>query len=526
MAGTLTVHAEGEEKVQTTNPAQSGGGESRSGMHNPKVAGSSPAPATTKTMRKHGLCDLNARNKQGKRDPQNAASSLIMRVITNLEMAMMQKKNIHERPVEILQRLIQFNTTNPPGHEAACVGYIRDLLNEAGVETTLLAKDPDRPNLIARLPGEGKAPPLLLYGHVDVVTTENQPWQQPPFEGKLIDGYVWGRGALDMKGGVAMMVAAFLRANAEGLRPPGDILLAIVSDEEAGGDFGAKFLVEEHAELFKGIKYAIGEFGGFTLTIGGKRFYPIMISEKQVCWMKATVRGLGGHGSMPEKGGASAKLARLLKALDENDLPIHVTPPAKMMVDAMASALGGPQSLILGQLANPALTDFVLKTLGSRGRTFYPLFRNTVSPTILHGSSKINVIPSEISVELDGRLLPGQTPDDMLHELRAIVGDDVQLDLIQFDPGPAEPDMSLFNKLADVLKESDPEGIPIPLLLSGVTDGRFFSQIGIQTYGYLPMTLPEDFNFSQIIHAADERVPAAAIEFGAQVIYKALRRFG
>jgi acetylornithine deacetylase/succinyl-diaminopimelate desuccinylase-like protein len=441
-------------------------------------------------------------------------------------MAMMQKRNIHERPVEILQRLIQFNTTNPPGHEAACVGYIRDLLNEAGVESTLLAKDPDRPNLIARLPGEGKAPPLLLYGHVDVVTTENQPWQQPPFEGKLIDGYVWGRGALDMKGGVAMMVAAFLRANAEGLRPPGDILLAIVSDEEAGGDFGAKFLVEEHAELFKGIKYAIGEFGGFTLTIGGKRFYPIMISEKQVCWMKATVRGLGGHGSMPEKGGASAKLARLLKALDENDLPIHVTPPAKMMVDAMASALGGPQSLILGQLANPALTDFVLKTLGSRGRTFYPLFRNTVSPTILHGSSKINVIPSEISVELDGRLLPGQTPDDMLHELRAIVGDDVQLDLIQFDPGPAEPDMSLFNKLADVLKESDPEGIPIPLLLSGVTDGRFFSQIGIQTYGYLPMTLPEDFNFSQIIHAADERVPAAAIEFGAQVIYKALRRFG
>ena len=439
---------------------------------------------------------------------------------------MMQKRNIHERPVEILQRLIQFNTTNPPGHEAACVGYIRDLLNEAGVETTLLAKDPDRPNLIARLPGEGKAPPLLLYGHVDVVTTENQPWQQPPFEGKLIDGYVWGRGALDMKGGVAMMVAAFLRANAEGLRPPGDILLAIVSDEEAGGDFGAKFLVEEHAELFKGIKYAIGEFGGFTLTIGGKRFYPIMISEKQACWMKATVRGLGGHGSMPEKGGASAKLARLLKALDENDLPIHVTPPAKMMVDAMASALGGPQGLILGQLANPALTDFVLKTLGSRGRTFYPLFRNTVSPTILHGSSKINVIPSEISVELDGRLLPGQTPDDMLHELRAIVGDDVQLDLIQFDPGPAEPDMSLFNKLADVLKESDPEGIPIPLLLSGVTDGRFFSQIGIQTYGYLPMTLPEDFNFSQIIHAADERVPAAAIEFGAQVIYKALRRFG
>ena len=439
---------------------------------------------------------------------------------------MTHKKNIHEHPVEILQRLIQFDTTNPPGHEAACIGYVRELLNEAGIESTLIAKDPERPNLIARLPGEGKAPPLLLYGHVDVVTTENQPWQQPPFEGKLIDGYVWGRGALDMKGGVAMMVSAFLRANAEGLHPPGDILLAIVSDEEAGGNFGAKFLVEDHADLFKGIKYAIGEFGGFTLTIGGKRFYPIMISEKQICWMKATMRGKGGHGSIPERGGAAAKLAKFLKALDENDLPVHVTPPAKMMVEAMAAALGGPQGFILRQLANPTLTDFVLKTLGPRGRTFYPLFRNTASPTVLHGSSKINVIPGEISVELDGRLLPGQTPNDMIRELRAILDEDVQLEVIQFEPGPSEPDMSLFDTLAGVLKEIDPQGIPVPLLLSGVTDGRFFSQLGIQTYGYLPMTLPEDFNFSQIIHAADERVPAAAIEFGAQAIYKALQKFG
>ena len=439
---------------------------------------------------------------------------------------MTQKNNMHERPVEILQRLIQFNTTNPPGHEAACVGYIRDLLNEAGIESTLVAKDPDRPNLIARLPGEGKAPPLLLYGHVDVVTTESQRWQQAPFEGKLIDGYVWGRGALDMKGGVAMMVAAFMRANAEGLRLPGDIVLAIVSDEEAGGDYGAKFLVEEHPELFKDIKHAIGEFGGFTLTLGGKRFYPIMISEKQVCWMKATVRGQGGHGSMPEKGGATAKLATFLRALDEKDLPVHVTPATKLMVDAMASALGGLQGFILGQLTNPALTDLVLKTLGSRVRSFYPLFRNTASPTIIHSSDKVNVIPSEISVELDGRLLPGQKPEDMIRELKAIAGDDVEFELIQYEPGPAEPDMTLFNTLADILKEADPEGIPIPLILSGVTDGRFFSQIGIQTYGYLPMTLPEDFNFADVIHAADERVPAAAIEFGAQAIYKALSRFG
>lgn len=439
---------------------------------------------------------------------------------------MAQHQNMHERPVEILQRLIRFNTTNPPGHEAACVGYIRDLLNEAGIESTLLAKDPERPNLIARIPGEGKAAPLLMYGHVDVVTTEDQPWQHPPFEGNLIDGYVWGRGALDMKGGVAMMVAAFLRANAEGLRPPGDIILTIVSDEEVGGDFGAKFLVDEHPELFKDVKYAIGEFGGFSMDVGGKRFYPIMISEKQICGIKATVRGQGGHGSMPVRGGAMARLSEMLKILDEKHFPVHITPPARMMVEAMASALGGVQGAILGQLTNPLMTNTILNLLGERGRVFYPLFHNTVSPTILKGSNKINVIPSEVSVFMDGRMLPGFKPEQMLEEMRKIVGVGVELEVTEYDPGPSEPDMSLFNKLSDVLKEADPTGTPIPLLLSGVTDGRFFSKLGIQTYGYLPMPLPEDFQFASVIHAADERVPAAAIEFGAQAIFKALSRFG
>jgi acetylornithine deacetylase/succinyl-diaminopimelate desuccinylase-like protein len=432
---------------------------------------------------------------------------------------------IHTRPAEILQRLIQFDTTNPPGNETACIQYIRGLLSDAGIDSTILAKDPKRPNLIARLKGAGNASPLLMYGHVDVVTTENQQWDHPPFEGKLVDGFIWGRGALDMKGGVAMMVAAFLRAHAEGLQPPGDVILAIVSDEEVGGEFGAKYLVQEHAGLFKDVRYAIGEFGGFTMQIGGKRFYPIMISEKQICWMKASVRGEGGHGSMPVRGGAMAKLAQALKKLDEIHPPAHITPQARMMVEAMASALGGVQGLLLGQLNNPAMTRTILKMLGERGRVFYPLFHNTVSPTILHGSSKINVIPNEASVELDGRLLPGFKPDDMTRELRAILGGDVRLDVIQFEAGPAEPDMGLFDTLAGVLRESDPDGIPIPLLLSGVTDGRFFSTLGIQTYGFLPMTLPEDFKFASVIHTANERVPAAAIEFGTNAVYKALGRF-
>lgn len=433
--------------------------------------------------------------------------------------------SIYNRPVEILQKLIRFNTTNPPGDEAECIAYIRGLLTEAGIESTVLERTANRPNLIARIQGAGKAPPLLLYGHVDVVTTENQRWDQPPFEGKLIDGFIWGRGALDMKGGVAMMLAAFLRANAEGLQPPGDIILAIVSDEEAGGDDGARFLVEKHADLFKDVRCAIGEFGGFSLNVGGKRFFPIMVAEKQVCWMKATVRGQGGHGSIPVRGGAMAKLSLLLQRLDQCDLPVHITPSARLMFDAMSSELSGAQGLILGQLTNPLLADSVVKLMGERGRAFYPLIHNTVSPTILHGSTKVNVIPSEISIELDGRLLPGFTPDDMLKELRPIVGPDVELEVLQFDPGPSEPDMALFHILADILRKADPEGIPVPLVLSGVTDGRFFSRLGIQTYGFLPMPLPEDFNFVQTIHAANERVPAAAITFGADAVYQALQRF-
>lgn len=182
---------------------------------------------------------------------------------------------IYERPVELLQNLIRFDTTNPPGNEAGCVAYINSLLTEAGFETTLLAKAPNRPNLIACLKGRGNAPPLLLYGHVDVVTTANQKWTYPPFEGKMIDGYIWGRGALDMKAGLAMLLAAFLRAKAEGLTPAGDIVLAILCDEEAGGNYGAKYLVENHAEQFEGIRYAIGEFGGFSMYIGRQKFYPI-----------------------------------------------------------------------------------------------------------------------------------------------------------------------------------------------------------------------------------------------------------
>lgn len=432
----------------------------------------------------------------------------------------------YQHPVMLLRQLIQFDTTNPPGHEAECIAFINRLLTGADIETKILARSPQRPNIAARLNGRGQAAPLLLYGHVDVVTTQNQNWQHPPFTGDILDGYIWGRGSLDMKSGLTMMLAAFLRAKMENLEPPGDIVLVLVSDEETGGDFGAKYLVENHADLFKGIRHAIGEFGGFTLYVGNQRFYPVMVAEKQPCWMKATVRGPGGHGSMPVRGGAMARLSQMLHRLDQKRLPVHVTPVARRMLTMMAKSVGGLTGRIIRQLTNPLLTDRLLNLMGERGRAFDPLLHHTVSPTVLHGSRQINVIPSTVSVELDGRLLPGYTPENMMSELRRLIGADVNLELIRYEPGPVEPDMSLFDTLATILREADPGGIAVPLLLSGFTDGRFFSRLGIQTYGFLPMKLPKDFNFSQTIHAADERIPVEAVDFGTNAIWKLLQRYG
>ncbi|MEJ2718336.1 MAG: M20/M25/M40 family metallo-hydrolase [Deltaproteobacteria bacterium] len=435
-------------------------------------------------------------------------------------------QGIENRPAELLQRLLQFDTTNPPGNEAECVHFINDLLVEAGMQTTLLRPDPNRPNLITRLKGQARAPALLLYGHVDVVTTAGQEWTYPPFEGRIADGCVWGRGALDMKGGVAMMVSAILRAKARGLVPAGDIVLAILSDEEDGGDQGARFLVQDHAEQFAGIRYAIGEFGGFSWYAFDRKFYGIQIAEKQTCWMKATLRGEGGHGSQALRGGAMGKLGRMLDRLDRRRLPVHITPVARMMIERIAEALPFPRSFGVRQLLNPVLSDHLLRLLGERSRNIEPMLHNTVNVTIVRGGEKVNVIPSELVVELDGRLLPGFRPDDLISEIREVVKEDVEIEVLRYDPAPGEPDMGLFGTLADVLREADPEGVPVPVLLPGATDARFFSRLGIQSYGFLPMNLPGGFDFTRLVHAADERIPIACLDFGTAALYRTLERYG
>jgi acetylornithine deacetylase/succinyl-diaminopimelate desuccinylase-like protein len=438
----------------------------------------------------------------------------------------MTTADIYQRPIELLQQLIRFDTTNPPGNETECIHYIRDLLAIVGIESQIIAKAPDRPNLLARLPGAGHAPTLMLYGHVDVVTTANQDWTHPPFAAEIADGYIWGRGTLDMKGGVAMMLAAFMRAHVEQLSLPGDVLFLALADEENRGIYGAEFLAGQHADLFQGVRYAIGELGGYTTTIGGGKFYPIQVAEKLGCATRLTIKGPGGHGSMPMRGGAMARLGRVLQTLDENRLPLHIIPAVRTMIDTIADSLPEPTSTLVRQLLDPAQTDAAMTALGSDGLFFEPLLHNTANATMVEAGHKRNVIPTQVTLDLDCRMVPGQTPDDLLGELRALLGDDLEFEVVYHYTNAAEVDMGLYDTLAGILHEADPTGIPIPFVMPAGTDGRFFSRIGIQTYGFIPMQLPAWLDFIPALHAADERIPVEAMAFGTNAIYQLLQRFG
>jgi acetylornithine deacetylase/succinyl-diaminopimelate desuccinylase-like protein len=429
-------------------------------------------------------------------------------------------------PVEILQTLIRFDTTNPPGNEINVVTWIREQLEAVGIPNKIVARESNRPNLIARIPGSGYAPPLLLYGHLDVVTTQGQDWQYPPFDGQHINGYIWGRGALDMKAGIAMCLTAFIRAHIENASLGGDVILACLADEGGGGDCGARHLVEEHKDLFDGVNFVLGEFGGFSYHFAERKYYPIMVAEKQICVIHAVVRGPGGHGSLPPSDGAMNLLAKTIQAIENTRLPVHITAELEIMVSALKSSLPSIYPLSLGLLLNPRFTNLILKSLGSTGLILEPLVRNTVNATMIKGGEKLNVIPSEIHLGLDGRLLPGFTPQDMLAELKPILSEKVELTFERYDPGPSKPDLCLIPFLKEMLVSADPQGIPIPFFLAAVSDARFFSQIGIQTYGFVPMNLPQGFEFPKLIHAANERIPVDTLNFGTSVVYNTLFNFG
>jgi acetylornithine deacetylase/succinyl-diaminopimelate desuccinylase-like protein len=430
--------------------------------------------------------------------------------------------DVHDDPVGLLQDLIRFETVNPPGDEKACIDWIGELLDAYGLEYDTYAQDPDRPNLFSTVSG-GDGPPLLLYGHVDVVPVTGQDWTHDPFEAVIEDGHVWGRGALDMKSGVAMFLATFLRLAAEDEQPPGDVHLLVVSDEEGGGDDGLGYLVEEHPELFTDIDHAIGEFGGYDLELAGVETYPIQVNEKQVCWLEATFRGNSGHASFPHEGTAMGKMSSFVETVDSQRLPVHITPAAEQMFEALADAVPPEQAEQFEALLDPDQTDDVLDAMETETKMFDALLHNTANPTIVDGGDKENVVPEEVTVFLDCRLVPGQKPEDVMAELRAVTGQDPEFEVVRFDSGPPSADLDTFEELGAIL-EAETGGVPIPLLMAGATDGRHLAQVDVQSYGFIPMQL-DDLPFLELVHSGDERVPVDAVEWGTERVYEAVQSY-
>ncbi|MFA5628869.1 MAG: M20/M25/M40 family metallo-hydrolase [Dehalococcoidales bacterium] len=435
--------------------------------------------------------------------------------------------SIYKRPEELLQNLIRFNTTNPPGNEAPLIEYIDKLFTAAGFETITVAKDPARPNLLTRLKGKGKASPLLLYGHTDVVTAANQNWTYPPFDGEIADGYIWGRGALDMKCGLAMMIAALLRAKAENFKPAADIIFCAMADEETGGSYGAKFLVREHMDIFRDIKYAVSEFGGYTMYINGKKFYLIQVAEKHHCTAEITFYGPSGHGSVPMKNSAMYKMGKALVALNDKKLPVHITAVTERMINIISAHISEPESTFFKELLNPQKTEAILEQIKDKTDNFFdPLLHNTVNAIMVKGGERINVVPGEVTLYLDGRILPILSDIDLKNELTEIIGNDCDIKITNYEQAKADADLSLFEMLSDILKEKEPDCIPIPIIISASTDARLLAKLGIQTYGFLPIDLPEGFSFMNYVHAADEKIPVAAMYSGTDAMYEVIKRYG
>lgn len=424
--------------------------------------------------------------------------------------------------VSLAQKLIQFDTTNGEKPERECIEFIKGLLDDAGLETSLVSRDEQRPNLIAKYPSSNpdpSIPPFVMYGHVDVVPVADQEWEKDPFAGIIEDGYLWGRGAIDMKGEHGMMLDALLNIVAEKKEFPFDIIYMAVSDEEGMSDYGMKYLVENHPEIFERMKYAMGEIGGFSLKIMGKKLYPIQIGEKQVAEIKITAKGEGGHASMKHSGTAMERLAEAIAKLSKNRLPVRIAPSVRYMLEEMSKSFGGVIGMGIKLLLKPALTDKLLDLLGTAGNLFDPLMHNSLNVTVVGGGSAVNVIPSSVWCKCDLRMVPECTMDEAISDIKALIGDDFEIEVLNYDEGMAGVDLKLYESMAAAIKKADPSGYPVPFVLQAVTDARFMARARVQSYGFTPMNLPEDYDFTDLSHNANERVPIDALTFGAKVIY-------
>ncbi|AIJ16772.1 M20/M25/M40 family metallo-hydrolase [Streptomyces violaceoruber] len=418
--------------------------------------------------------------------------------------------------VDLCRELIRIDTSNYGDHsgpgERKAAEYVAEKLAEVGLEPKIFESHPGRASTVARIEGEDPSrPALLIHGHTDVVPANADDWTHHPFSGEVADGCVWGRGAVDMKDMDAMTLAVVRDRLRSGRKPPRDIVLAFLADEEAGGTYGARHLVDHHPDLFEGVTEAISEVGGFSFTVNEqRRLYLIQTAEKGIHWMKLTVAGTAGHGSMIHRDNAITELSEAVARLGRHTFPVRVTKTTRAFLDELGDALGTD--------LDPENMEGTLAKLGGIAKLIGATLSNTANPTQLGAGYKVNVIPGEATAHIDGRYLPGYE-EEFLADVDRILGPHVRREDVHANKAVETTfDGALVDAMQSALVAEDPAAKAVPYMLSGGTDAKSFDELGIRGFGFAPLKLPPELDFAGMFHGVDERVPVEGLQFGVRVL--------
>jgi len=437
---------------------------------------------------------------------------------------------------DLLKALLRIDTSNPPGREREAIDFLRWQCVSDGFGPEIVG-NPERPNLVFKLeaaPENRKGPPLILSCHVDTVPADPSRWTHPPFSGHQANGYIWGRGALDMKGFAAMAFTVMRLLRRHRLPINRDVIFAAVSDEEAGTDQGSAWLVENRPDLLGDRPaYVINEVGGFTVHHKGLRYYPVQVAEKGIAWLRLTIQGSPGHSSLPGQDNAVALLAEAADKIAKARLPWHPSDVAKRYLKAFAEPLKGSAKTLVPLLSNPATGPGLLSRAisdPSRRAAIEAILRNTATPTRISGGISVNMLPYEASVDIDGRLAPGQKAKYLVSELYKAIGDPdrakYRIEILRESPAVEfTTETPLYEHIREVMALRDPEAHVVPSVIPGFTDSRNYAKLGAVCYGFYPLRLPPDLDFASLFHGDDERIPVDGFDWGIETLMHLLSRF-
>lgn len=435
---------------------------------------------------------------------------------------------VDEEVILHLRNLLRLDTRNPPGNEILAATYLREVLEREGFECVVVGPTTERASLITRLKGDGSEPPLLLMSHTDVVAVEPEKWSHPPFAAEIADGFLYGRGALDMKNMVIMELMAMLLLKRSGVPLKRDVIYMAEADEETGGHQGAEWVVDHYPELIQA-EYGLNEGGGGGMEINGRVYYTVSTAEKGSARFKVRATGDPGHGSIPHKNNAIVRLAELLQKVRDNQPPVRFTATLRGYIEGIASAqppeLATALRAVLTDEATASAAIDALPIDDFLKRELQAMARNTVAPTMLQAGSQINVIPSEAVAYVDSRILPGSTLEGHMENLRAIFGPDCELEFVDPSiPLEADPDSPLMDTIKEVLREHAPEATVIPSLLTGGTDAKHVSRLGTKIYGFSPELYTGTSGWAGV-HGHDEKISVRAMQWGTRVLYEVVEKF-